>query len=86
MSCGVGPRHGLDPELLWLWHRPASLALIQPLAWEPPYALSVALKRQSINQSINACQLARLTLRNDGDCPLAPYWEGKRSERTGDHH
>ena len=44
MSCGVGRRHGLDPELLWLWCRLAAEALIQPLAWEPPYATSVALK------------------------------------------
>ena len=44
MSCGVGRRHGLDPELLWLWHRLASQ--IRPLAWEPPYAMGAALKRQ----------------------------------------
>ena len=25
MSCGVGRRLGSDPELLWLWHRPAAL-------------------------------------------------------------
>ena len=35
-----------DPSLLWLWHRPAATALIPPLAWEPPYAMDVALKRQ----------------------------------------
>ena len=35
-----------DPELLWLWCRPAAVALIRPLAWEPPYAMRVALKRQ----------------------------------------
>ena len=29
-----------------LWCRPAATALIQPLAWEPPNASSVALKRQ----------------------------------------
>ena len=46
MSCDVGHRHGLDPALLWLWHRPAAAAPIGPLAWEPPYAVSVALKRQ----------------------------------------
>ena len=46
MSCGVGHRHGLDPELLWLWCRPASTALIWSLAWEPPYVMGVALKRQ----------------------------------------
>ena len=37
MSRGVGRRCGLDPVLLWLWCRPVTTALIQPLAWEPPY-------------------------------------------------
>ena len=46
MSCGVGLRQGLDPVLLCLWCRLAAVALIWPLAWEPPYALSAALKRQ----------------------------------------
>ena len=32
----------MDPELLWLWHRPAATAPIGPLAWEPPYATGVA--------------------------------------------
>ena len=42
MSCGVGRRRGLDPELLWLW---CTLAvLIRSLAWDPPYAVGVALK------------------------------------------
>jgi len=35
-------RHGLNPPLLWLWHRPAAIALIWPLAWEPPYATGAA--------------------------------------------
>ena len=35
-----------DPALLWLWHRPEATAPIGPLAWEPPYAMGVALKRQ----------------------------------------
>ena len=50
MSCGVGRRHGLDLALLWLWCRLAAVALIRPLAymeaWEPPYAVGAALKRQ----------------------------------------
>jgi len=46
MSCGVGCRCSLDPTLLWLWRRPAAVALIRPLVWEPPYAAGVALKRQ----------------------------------------
>ena len=42
MSCGVGRRHGSDPELLWLWRRPAGTAPIRPLAWEPSYAAGAA--------------------------------------------
>ena len=38
MSCGVGRRRSLGPALLWLWHR--------NLAWELPYAMGTALKRQ----------------------------------------
>ena len=48
MSCGVGRRHGSDLPLLWLWPRLAAIALIQPLAWEPPYPASVALKGKII--------------------------------------
>ena len=46
MSCHVGHRRSSDPELLWLWPRPASAAPMGPLALEPPYAKGVALKRQ----------------------------------------
>ena len=46
MSCGVGRRRDSDLALLWLWHRWAAVAPIRPLAWEPPYAAGVALKRQ----------------------------------------
>ena len=35
-----------NPVLLWLWHRQAAAAPIQPLAWELPYALGVFLKRK----------------------------------------
>ena len=34
---------GSDLTLLWLW--PAATALIQPLAWEPPYASGEALEK-----------------------------------------
>ena len=27
---------------MWLWHRQAATAPIQPLAWEPPYAMGAA--------------------------------------------
>ena len=49
MSCGVGR---LDPELLWLWRRLASTAPIGPLAWAPPYAMGVALKRQKKKKKV----------------------------------
>ena len=44
VSCGVGCRHSSDCLLVWLRRRPAATAPIQPLAWEPPYAMGVALK------------------------------------------
>ena len=31
---------------VWLWYRPAVVAPILLLAWEPPYAMDAALKRQ----------------------------------------
>ena len=39
--------------LLWLWRRLAAVALVRPLAWEPPYATGAALentKRQKKKQ------------------------------------
>ena len=44
MSCSVVHRHSLD--LVWLWHWLAATALTGPLAWELPYVLGEALKRQ----------------------------------------
>ena len=46
MSCGAVCRHGSDLALLWLWYRLIAVALTGPLAWEPPYAVGAALKRQ----------------------------------------
>jgi len=46
MSCGIGHRCGSDLALLWLWLWLAATAQIISLAWEPPYAVGVALKRQ----------------------------------------
>ena len=45
MSCGVGRGHGSDPALLWLWCRPVAAVPIRLLAWEPPYAVGVALTK-----------------------------------------
>ena len=57
MSCDIVHKYSLDPTLLWLWHRPVATALIQLLAWEPPYAMGVALKRQN---KIFVCVLSKL--------------------------
>ena len=32
--------------MLWVWPRPAAVALIGPLAWELPYAALVTLKER----------------------------------------
>ena len=48
MSCGVGRRCSSDPKLLWWWCRLTAVALIQPLAWELPYAMGAALKKVKI--------------------------------------
>ena len=45
MSCGVVHRRSLDPTLLWLWRRLEATAAIRPLAWEPPYAMGVAVEK-----------------------------------------
>ena len=44
MSCSIGCMCGLD--LVWLWRRLAAAAPVQPLAWEPPYATGMALKKE----------------------------------------
>ena len=46
MSCDVGRGCSSDPQLLWLWHRPADVALNGSQAWEPPYVASMAPKEQ----------------------------------------
>ena len=44
-----------DPA--WLWRRPAATAPIRPLAWELPYAVGAALKKQNKTNNCNAVQL-----------------------------
>ena len=48
MSCGVGHRRGSDLVCQWLWRRLAATAPIGPLAWEPPHAAGVALKKSRV--------------------------------------
>ena len=54
MSCGVGHRCGSDVALPWLWHRPAAVALIRPLAWELLYATPAALGGSQARGQIRA--------------------------------
>ena len=39
--------------LLWLWCGTAATALIHPLAWEPPYAAGIALKKKKKDKCRN---------------------------------
>ena len=64
MSCGVGHRHGSDLALLWLWHRLAAATLIQTLAWEPPYAARMALKKKGIKKK---------KIDSDGEVKSSPF-------------
>ena len=52
--CSVDHRCSLDPALLWLWSRPAATALIQPLAWEPLYAVGTAKKEKKKKKTHSA--------------------------------
>ena len=41
-----------DLALLWLWHKPAAVILIQPLAWELPFASDAAVKKKKKRNQI----------------------------------
>ena len=62
MSCGVGHRGGLDPSLLWLWCRPAAVALIGPLVFKPPYAMGVDLNKQKTKKKKKRSILSKESL------------------------
>ena len=64
MGYGVGHRCGLNLACLWLCLWLASIALIRPLAWEPPYVMSAALKSQKKKNRY---------LSRSGDLPI---WQG----------
>ena len=53
VSCGVGRTRSSNSALLWLWGRPAAVVPIGPLAWEPPYAVGVALKKEKKKRNIS---------------------------------
>ena len=52
MRYGVRHRRGLDLALLWLWSRLAAVALIGLIAWEPPYAMGEAPKKQNKKKKV----------------------------------
>ena len=69
MSCGVGCRGGLDPTLLWLWHRQATAASIRPLVWEPPHAMEAALEKAKRPKK-NVCIYIYIHIYNEHRCDL----------------
>ena len=73
MSCGVGHRCSSDLALLWLWCRPAAVALIQPLAWEPPHDVGAALKKKKskIDKVIVISNIKRLFPLRNGHMALS---------------
>ena len=54
MRCSIVCGSGLDLALLWLWCRPAPVAPIRPLAWEPPYAVGVTLGKKLRIQAVKS--------------------------------
>ena len=75
MSCGVGHRCSLDPEVLWQ----TAIALIPFLAWELPYAAGAALKRQKNKKTgvpVVAQWLANPTRNHEvaGSVPVLAQW------------
>ena len=81
MSCGVDRKLGSDPTLLWLWHRPAATAPIWLLAWELPYAVGAAVKRQkqknkNKNPKNSCCRTETLYpwKNNYHFSPSLPWW------------
>ena len=47
-------RSQMDPMLLWLWCRLATIGPIQPLAWELPYASGKKQEKKNNNLTIVA--------------------------------
>ena len=76
MSCGVGPRCGLDPALLWLRRRPAARAPIRPLAWESPCASGAALEKAKKTKSKNKKNKTRGRARETVTWESTSAWAG----------
>ena len=77
MSCGVGHRGGSDLALLWLWlwHKLVAIALIGPLAWEPPYGTDADLKRQKTKKKKKGSDFnSSGRCRGIGSIPVLAQW------------
>ena len=74
MRCGIGRRRGLDPMLLWLWHRLLATALIQPIPWEPRYAAGVVLEKKRPNE-LKVVPLRNKKLEVKKNKTKNKYWE-----------
>ena len=68
MSCDVGRRCSKDLVLLWLWSRLAAAAPIWILAWEPQYAMGIALKKKKKEKSIFIDPAPDLPYQNSWGC------------------
>ena len=64
----------LDPVLLWLWCKPAAVAPIRPLAWDPPYVLGIALKKKK-SSKLETTQIS-ISSRTDTQKFMLFSWNG----------
>ena len=74
----VGHRQSSDLVLLWLWHRLAAVAMIQPLVWELPYATGVTLKNK---QTQKKAKQKKENERNKGK--KRKQEKGRKEEKEG---
>ena len=60
LICAVDRQQSLDLALLRLWHKPAAVAAIRTLTWEPPYvvgALLISTRKKIIKKKTIKYQL-----------------------------
>ena len=62
--------------MLWLWRRLVAIALIRPLAWEPPYATGVTLEKAKRGVPVVVQWLMNPTRNNEvaGSIPGLAQW------------
>ena len=85
---GLRIRHSSNLLLLWLWCRPAAVAPIRPLPWEPPYAAGAALKGQSsfFKKSSEVLFLLFILLKSESHWALPGYCSSLPQTRWKIHH